>query len=273
MANINVTMAILAKHFIDKERAKTKNRILTVVVFILGAIVLGATVATMVICAFAVNKTTSTQDTTKTESRSFASDAFAQQNATQHIAVEQPATTTTAQVVDSPIFKNTEEPVKPKVEYVGTDEFRCYMESFPYKEERNLVAQICNDFGVPESMVLGICYHESRFQTNATNINANGTRDWGMAQCNDTTFAELQKRIGISSMSELLDARTSIRACCALLQYYQELGLQGEDLLLAYQQGYGGYKAVIAGETEPWAAFSETKACIDVFDAYLADQN
>lgn len=159
-----------------------------------------------------------------------------------------------------------------EIDYVGTEEVRLYEELSP--ERKSVITRYAAQTGVEESLVMAICYHESRFLPTVTHENTNGTTDWGVAQCNDTTFDVLHNYIGIEDMSELLDFETGVRACCALLQYYKNLRLEeSTDILLAYQQGYGGYQAVKSGEAEPWAAYEETIACMNIYMAYLADNN
>lgn len=256
----NVTMATIAKRIREKNTPSAKRFVVICVALILSVILLGASISMMLVTAWADDGVASAESVGT--------------NLTVSIpTVESAAQTEASSELTTSLQMPVLEPAEKTVDYVGTDEIRCYKSAFQYPEQRELMHRICKEFDVDEAIVLGICYHESRFQPYAKNVNANGTMDWGMAQCNDTTFAELNKRIGINSMEELLDAETSIRACCALLQYYQELGLSGENLLLAYQQGYGGYKAVMAGEAEPWAAYEETKTSIDIFDAYLAANN
>lgn len=254
----NVTMATIAKRVREKNTPSAKRFVVICVVLILSIILLVASVSMMLETAWANDGEILTENVATTETMAEPAPAFDDESIE---SVEESEPEAPVQAI---------EPVEEAANYIGTDEIRCYMSEFQYPEQRELVHRICKEFDVDEAIVLGICYHESRFQPYAKNVNTNGTTDWGMAQCNDTTFAELNGRIGINSMEELLDAETSIRACCALLQYYQELGLDGEDLLLAYQQGYGGYKDVMAGEAKPWAAHEETKASIDIFDAYLA---
>lgn len=113
-----------------------------------------------------------------------------------------------------------------------------------------------DEFDVDVNMIAAIAYNETRYTASATNVNTNGTTDWGMTQCNDVTFDIINSYIGISSMSELLDAQTGIRGGCSLLRYYADTyGLSGTNLLLAYQEGYGNYQKVMRGEAQPWQAY------------------
>lgn len=139
-------------------------------------------------------------------------------------------------------------------------------------EKRAMVEHCAEAAGVDANMVRAICFQESRFQPTLTHVNNNGTVDWGIGQCNDSTFETLHTRIGINSMQELLDFETGVRACCALLQYYKtDLGIENpNDLLLAYQQGYTGLQNVRNGVTKPWAAYEKTLESMAVYAEYFS---
>lgn len=140
------------------------------------------------------------------------------------------------------------------------------------KEKQAMVEHCAEAAGVDANMVRAICFQESRFQPTLTHVNNNGTVDWGIGQCNDSTFETLHTRIGINSMQELLDFETGVRACCALLQYYKtDLGIENpNDLLLAYQQGYTGLQNVRNGLTKPWAAYEKTLESMAVYAEYFS---
>ena len=168
------------------------------------------------------------------------------------------------------VVEEAEATDEPDLSYLDTEEVRLYEALSP--EKKSVITRYAQQTGVDEALVLAICYHESRFKSTVTHENTNGTIDWGVAQCNDTTFDVLHNYIGIEDMSELLDFETGVRACCSLLQYYKNRGLEETaDLLLAYQQGYGGYEAVKTGNAEPWAAYAETIDCMDIYENYLSE--
>lgn len=167
------------------------------------------------------------------------------------------------------VVEEAEATDEPDLSYLDTEEVRLYEALSP--EKKSVITRYAQQTGVDEALVLAICYHESRFKPTLTHQNANNTTDWGVAQCNDSTFEVLRNYIGIEDMSELLDFETGVRACCALLQYYKNRGLEETaDILLAYQQGYGGYEAVKNGDAEPWPAYEETIACMEIYEAYLS---
>lgn len=167
------------------------------------------------------------------------------------------------------VVEEAEATDEPDLSYLDTEEVRLYKALSP--EKKSVITRYAQQTGVDEALVLAICYHESRFKPTLTHQNANNTTDWGVAQCNDSTFEVLRNYIGIEDMSELLDFETGVRACCALLQYYKNQGLEETaDILLAYQQGYGGYEAVKNGDAEPWPAYEETIACMEIYEAYLS---
>lgn len=142
--------------------------------------------------------------------------------------------------------------------YTGSDQQKQY-EALSYYS-KVLIDEISSEYGVDAALVKAICYNETQFQPTLTHMNANGTTDWGIAQCNDMTFEYLHENIGISKMQDLLDMETGIKACCSLLAYYQNvLGTDSaEQILLAYQEGLGNYFAVVNGEQEPWDSFEKT---------------
>jgi len=135
--------------------------------------------------------------------------------------------------------------------------------------QKEYFSDAAEEFGVSEAMAIGICYNESRFAPTATNVNTNGTTDWGIAQCNDTTFSYLNSVLGISSMYDVLDMQTGIRACCALLAHYKSMGLSENDILLAYQEGLGNYQDVKQGKEEPWKAYYNVLKNIEIYSTLV----
>lgn len=152
--------------------------------------------------------------------------------------------------------------------YEDTPQYAKYMNLSDTQKE--YFTDAAEEFGVSEAMTIGICYNESRFSPTATNVNANGTTDWGIAQCNDTTFSYLNSVLGISSMSEVLDMQTGIRACCALLAHYKSMGLSENDILLAYQEGLGNYQEIKQGKEQPWDAYYKVLENIEIYSTMLA---
>jgi soluble lytic murein transglycosylase-like protein len=106
-------------------------------------------------------------------------------------------------------------------------------------------------YGVSYELVLAIIYHESGFQASATHLNTNGTTDWGLMQINDVCFSLLQRQMGISAMSDLLDPYKGIQAGCAILAYHLRYTGNEDDALLRYQVGAGNYAYYKASGTVP----------------------
>lgn len=183
--------------------------------------------------------------------------------------VETASSTPSTNVMAVPL--NTPEPVSTSVplDYASTEEISLYLSLSA--EKQAMLERYSAQAGVDANMVRAICFQESRFQPTLTHTNSNGTVDWGVAQCNDSTFETLQARIGIGSMQELLDFETGIRACCALLEYYKtDLGIGNpNDLLLAYQQGYTGFQNVKNGSAEPWDAYAKTLGSMAIYAGYF----
>jgi uncharacterized membrane protein (UPF0127 family) len=109
-----------------------------------------------------------------------------------------------------------------------------------------MIVNAANTYGVPPAIALGVASHESGFNPNATNVNTNGTTDYGVMQLNSTTVQTL----GISNP---LDPQTNINAGVQLLgQYLQQYGGNTSLALQAYASGPG----TVAAGTPPNATAS-----------------
>ena len=107
-----------------------------------------------------------------------------------------------------------------------------------------MVIDAANRYGVPPNLALGIASHESGFNPSATNVNTNGTTDWGVMQLNDTTVQTL-------GVSNPLDPQQNINAGVGLLAHYlQVYGGDQSKALWAYASGPG---AVSSGNMNPTA--------------------
>jgi soluble lytic murein transglycosylase-like protein len=104
---------------------------------------------------------------------------------------------------------------------------------------QQMVVTAAQQYGVPPALALGIASHESGFNPNATNVNSNGTTDWGVMQLNDVTV----KTLGVSNP---LDPQQNIDAGVGLLaKYLQQYGGDEQKALWAYASGPG---AVASGK-------------------------
>ena len=131
------------------------------------------------------------------------------------------------------------------------------------------IRESAEEWSVNEAYVLAICYNETRFTPDLKNKNQNGTTDWGIAQCNDTTEGYLKETIGINSMEDVLDSKVGIDACCALLAHYKSMGLDDANALLAYQEGIGNYREIVAGRQQPWDSYSATMENVRVYSELI----
>jgi soluble lytic murein transglycosylase-like protein len=113
-------------------------------------------------------------------------------------------------------------------------------------------AKLCREYDVSYSMVMAIIYNESRFQEDVVNVNANGTRDYGLMQINDSTYSFLSQEIGIEDMWELLDARTNILAGVSILKYHKGYTQDDNTALLRYQVGEGAYGKALYHPSSTW---------------------
>lgn len=107
---------------------------------------------------------------------------------------------------------------------------------------KEYTAQVCSEYNVDYSLALGVIYNESRFKSGLTHLNANGTIDYGLMQVNEVNFKYLNKTLGITSMSQLLDDRVGIRCGIHLLAYHKNATGNDSAALLRYQVGEGTYR-------------------------------
>ena len=93
--------------------------------------------------------------------------------------------------------------------------------------------------GIDPYVVFGIIYNESRYQEDVTNLNTNGTTDYGLMQINEVNFDYLHNTIGIESMNDLLDPYKNIECGIELLRYHTDLANDTKLGLIGYQSGAG----------------------------------
>lgn len=111
-----------------------------------------------------------------------------------------------------------------------------YLEELPLAEELQAHTwKLCQEEGIDYALVLALMYQESRFQTDVTGHNANGTTDGGLMQLNSRYADYLCERFGVE---DLRDPYQNIEAGVRLLASY--IRPYGEhDALLAYHMGEG----------------------------------
>jgi Transglycosylase SLT domain len=91
-----------------------------------------------------------------------------------------------------------------------------------------MIVAACAQCGFPAQVALAIASEESGFNPNATNVNANGTTDWGVMQVNDSVW----QTQGLSQPgTNFLDPQTNINV--------------GVGLLCAYYTQYNGNMALV----------------------------
>jgi len=116
-----------------------------------------------------------------------------------------------------------------------------------------MVADAAAQYGVPANLALGIASHESGFNPNATNVNTNGTVDYGVMQLNSTTVQTL-------GVADPLDPQQNIDAGVGLLsKYLTQYGGNESLALQAYAAGPG---------TVGSAPSSSTSSFIDYVTGY-----
>lgn len=151
-----------------------------------------------------------------------------------------------------------------------TDCYKCLY--FEWDDElKEYTERVCKEYGVSHSIVLGIIWNESRFNSNATNLNSNGTTDYGLMQLNDVTFDFLSETIGLKSMDELYDAKTNILAGVNILSHYKEDTNNDLIALIKYQVGEGGYQSMLQTGSEPNKAFYSVVNKSNLFDKIISN--
>ena len=115
-------------------------------------------------------------------------------------------------------------------------------------------------------LVLAIMWRESRFTTDAVNINANGTRDNGIMQINDVNRVWLKENLGID---DLMDPYQNIDAGTAMLS-----GLADKygthKAMLAYQYGEAGMAKKVARGITTSAATENAYRQRDIFKEMIS---
>lgn len=90
-----------------------------------------------------------------------------------------------------------------------------------------MIVAAANQYGVPPSVALGVAAHESGFNPNATNVNTNGTTDYGVMQLNSTTVQTL-------GVANPMDPQQNIDAGVSLLgQYLTQYGGNVQQVVMA----------------------------------------
>ena len=98
---------------------------------------------------------------------------------------------------------------------------------------QQMIVEAAARYGVPANIALGVAAHESNFDPNAKNYNANGTTDWGVMQLNDSTVQTL-------GVQNPLDPAQNIDAGVSLLgTYLRQYGGNTAAALQAYASGPG----------------------------------
>lgn len=113
-----------------------------------------------------------------------------------------------------------------------------------------MIVTAANQYGVPPSVALGVAAHESGFNPNATNLNTNGTTDYGVMQLNSTTVQTL-------GVSNPMDPQQNIDAGVSLLgQYLTQYNGNVQQALQAYASGPGSLSS------PPNATASQFISCV-----------
>lgn len=108
-------------------------------------------------------------------------------------------------------------------------------------ELKEYTYNLCIDKDLDYDTIIAVIYNESRFLSDVTGYNTNGTKDYGLMQINDSAFDFLNKTIGLESMADLYDPKTNILAGTTLMEYHIDFTDDVDLALLRYQIGEGAY--------------------------------
>lgn len=121
--------------------------------------------------------------------------------------------------------------------------------TYTTQQIQQMIVDAANSYGVPPSIALGIASHESGFNPNATNLNTNGTTDYGVMQLNSTTVQTL-------GVSDPLDPQQNIDAGVSLLaQYLNQYGGNTNLALQAYASGPGSTSSAPTPSTSSFISY------------------
>jgi soluble lytic murein transglycosylase-like protein len=126
----------------------------------------------------------------------------------------------------------------------------------------------CEERGLEYELILAVMWRESRFNTDAVNVNVNGTQDSGIMQINDVNKGWLSERWGIE---DLMDPYQNIDAGTAMLGGLTDK--YGEHrAMLAYQYGETGMARKLANGVTTSAAIEKAYKQREVYKELLATE-
>jgi soluble lytic murein transglycosylase-like protein len=142
-----------------------------------------------------------------------------------------------------------------------------YSDKIPMSYElQEYTYQKCEERGLEYELVLAVMWRESRFNTDAVNVNVNGTQDSGIMQINDVNKAWLSERWGIE---DLMDPYQNIDAGTAMLGGLTDK--YGEHrAMLAYQYGETGMARKLANGVTTSTAIEKAYRQREVYKELLA---
>ncbi len=142
-----------------------------------------------------------------------------------------------------------------------------YSDKIPMSRElQEYTYKKCEERGLEYELVLAIMWRESRFTTDAVNVNANGTRDNGIMQINDVNRAWLKENLGID---DLMDPYQNIDAGTAMLKRLEEK-YGTHKAMLAYQYGEAGMAKKVAGGITTSAATEKAYRQRDIYKEMIS---
>lgn len=131
------------------------------------------------------------------------------------------------------------------------------------------INELSYEYDIPKEYIYGIAYNESRFQSNAINLNDNGTYDYGIMQINDSCYSFLHDEMGLNSMKELFDTHTCLKAGVILFDYHKQVVGSNNLALLRYQIGEGSYNLIMDEEISFPKSYYKTQGVIIKYKNYF----
>lgn len=130
-------------------------------------------------------------------------------------------------------------------EISSEDSYSFLIEGLPLSEELQIYTfNLCKDYNAPEDfyyLILAVMERESCFDVNAiSDLNSNGTRDYGICQINSKYHDYFSELYGIT---DFMDPKQNIYCCFRILfDYYQDYKNEPtyNQILMCYNMGEGG---------------------------------
>lgn len=136
-------------------------------------------------------------------------------------------------------------------EYISMPEYPPYDINLPV-EIQQYIWELCGEYEISYELVLSVIYNESKFNTNAKNVNRNGTVDRGLMQINSQYEKDHAKNAGVQNFNPYnpyQNVKVGINVLASDRNYWRSKGLSEESVyvytILSYNKGRQGAKNYI----------------------------